>query len=343
MPENISEFYLQWPWALLLLLLLPVMLFAWLRAERQRWQQALRFSYAAVAEHLARNPMSWKRLFTPLITGLTMLLLILALCRPTVVGRVAVQSVDLMMIMDISLSMMAEDLRPTRMAAAKEAGIRFINSLPKDARIGLEFFAGNTYVASPPVREHQKVADLLASLRLEDLQPFTEIGSALQTGLKTLRAMDEEEPARPLPGNDEAPRETPRKKPPQRVIILLSDGDSTGGYPWDQAAMNAKTQNVRVFTVGIGSPGMATIVYQGEVLPVTFNEGTLRRIAEMTNGRYFRVFSEKDFRAVYEQIRERAITYEEREQDLAWLFSALALGVMSFGLLFGMFRIRTLP
>jgi Ca-activated chloride channel family protein len=228
-----------------------------------------------------------------------------------------------MLVMDISLSMLADDISPDRITAAKEAGIRFVSSLPKDVRVGLELFAGNNYVVSPPTSKHAEIAAYLRNLQKEDLKQRTEIGTALQTALKILST----EEAIRLKKN---PKD---KHKPDQVIILLSDGDSHEGYPWDLAAQNAKKQHVTIHTVAIGKEESTSITYNNIQLPVLFSETTLRRIAVLADGEFFRVFQRDDFRKIYDRIRQRSVHYEERTVDIGFVFSGLALLVLIAGLL----------
>ena len=185
----------------------------------------------------------------------------------------------------------------------------------------------------------------LRSLRREDLKPRTEIGSALHAATLILENKDEsviEEPttASKLPNSAEEKSEPPKPvKQPDRVVVLLSDGDSHEGYPWDEAAREARKANITVHTIGVGSPQGSYITYQGMELPVNFDEQTLRNIAQLGGGSYFRVFKESDFRRVYEQIRERSIHYEQHEIDLAFALAGAGLMVLLGGLLLAMFAL----
>ncbi len=324
--KDVSAFYFAWPWLLLLLLLIPVGWAFYLRRLRQRLQAtALHFSYAAVAAGLGQQPKAWKRLLPPVSVSILTACLIVGLARPMIVAKVPVNTLDMMLVLDISLSMMADDIHPNRLSAAREAAVNFVDSLPADVRIGLEVFAGDNYVLSPPTRHHGEITAYLKALRKEDLKPRTEIGSALHTAQKILTQTSEPAAMDRLKDKPAQPAPAPSSRKPDQVIILLSDGDSHEGYPWDQAARDALQAHIIINTVGIGSPEGGSIVYQGIELPVNFDETTLRRIAEISNGAYFRVFNEQDFRKVYEQIRERTLHYEERTVDLAFIAAGLGL------------------
>jgi Ca-activated chloride channel homolog len=327
--QDIRAFYFAWPWALLLLFLIPLAWTIYLRDQRQKIQKlALSFSYVSLLQQLQQQPANWKRLLYPLLISGLAGLLITSLARPMVIAKVPVSTVDMMLVMDISLSMMADDIKPDRMTAAKNAAIRFVESLPRDARIGLEFFAGDNYVLSPPTSKHGEVIDYLRALNKNDLKLRTEIGGALHTALNIL---EKNKRVSVQPKN--APRSS--SKEPERVIILLSDGDSHEGYPWDLAAQDAKARNVIIHSVGVGSAQGGVITYQGVELPVNFNEFTLQKIAEIAGGQYFRVFKTSDFRKVYEQIRERTLHYEEKDTDISFILAGVGLLALSAAFLLG--------
>jgi Ca-activated chloride channel family protein len=320
---NISAFFFEWPWMLLLLVLIPVFWWFYLRRIRQKLVRlSLQFSYAAVVEQIKAQPALWKRLLLPLSVSGVMVFLIVGLARPTITTKVGIHSADIMLVLDISLSMLAEDIKPDRMNAAKEAAINFVRSLPSDARIGLEFFAGDNYVVSPPTSHHSEIIAYLRALKREDLKPRTEIGSALKTALQVLI---QPPPPSSLKTGKAKNAEPSGSSKPNPVIILLSDGDSHEGFPWNVAAKQAREANVTVHTIGVGSSQGSSIVYQGVELPVLFDESTLRQTAELGGGSYFRVFKEADFRKVYEQIQQRTIHYEQRDVDLAFAMAGVGL------------------
>ncbi len=314
--QDVHEFYFEWPWLLGLLLLMPLWWFLYAQHERGKWQQALRFSRVALVEYLQRQPVGWYRLTRPLAINLVMALLLVAVARPVVVGRMPVHSVDMMIVMDISLSMLADDVKPSRIEAARDAAVRFVDSLPRDARVGLEVFAGDSFVLSPPTRNHAEVVAYLRTLRKEDMRQRTELGSAIRAAMTVMLP---NEPRKPQPSG------MPSRKRPRQVIILLSDGDSHEGYPWQRAAEEAKQANITIHTVGVGHDEATSILYQGMELPVLFSETTLRQIAGLAGGQYFRVAQTGDFRRVYDQIRERSVHYEEHSVDVGFIAAGLAL------------------
>lgn len=323
---NDWQFYFQWPEALWLLLCLPVLGWLYLKNQQAHWQQGLEFSYVSVVEEIRRLPPLWQRLLQPVCLLLTLAFLILALARPMLVGRFPQRSVDMMLVMDISLSMMATDMPPDRLTVAREAAIRFVKRLPRETRLGLEFFAGNAYVVTPPTRDRRPVLAALQRLNIKDLEPSTEIGTALMSALRGLSIE--------TPSNDPVRAHKPSVVPmAQPVIVLLSDGDSLGGYPWELATQHAQEHHVIIHTLALGGETPTTVEYHGQTLPVSFNGATLRALAERTGGHYFRVLRAQELQPVYEQVREKSFHFEERTEEVGYLLVALSLlllgGMMS--------------
>jgi Ca-activated chloride channel family protein len=313
----------QASWALLLL---PV-LAAWgvwrVVKLRHQWETAFRFSRLATLEFLDKRPNRIKRLTPWVCKAMAALFLVLAMARPVSVMKVPVKSVDMMLVMDISLSMMAEDLPPNRLTSAKQAAITFVGSLPPEIRVGLTLFAGNAYVLTPPTSDHNSVVQYLKALKTEDLQPRTEIGTAL---INTLRVINP----------------TSNQKG-ESVIVLFSDGDSQEGYPWADAARKAQQERTRVYTVGVGALEHTAIFYKDQWLPVAFSEKTMRAIAEITQAEYFRVFRAEDFQQVYSQIEEKALHLETRREELSWVFAALALLALMTQSVLTVYWLRPMP
>ncbi len=358
-------FYFTWPWAFVLLILIPLWWLGYARYCRRKWQNlALSFSYASVAAHLKATSGQWKRLLYPLTVSFLILTMVVGLARPTLNAHVPVQSADIILVLDISLSMMADDIRPNRLEAAKRAAVDFVRGLPADMRVGLEVFAGVPYLLASPTRQHEEVIADLNALQLSDLRPRTEIGTALHEALSALyrtgvRDQPSSPPAdlenssddAPVPADEKASdaetsSEAEKKSqsaeksssiqeshPVQahrtsRAIVLLSDGDSHEGYPWERAAQDAARAGVVIHSIGIGSLEGDTISYRGLELPVIFDETTLHQIAEIAHGRYFRILKESDFRPAYQQIQAHTVHYEERDIDLSFITAAFGLLVL---------------
>jgi Ca-activated chloride channel homolog len=309
------------PGALLGLITVPVFLWAYLRAEKQRWQAGFHLSALATEKTIRQTP-AWQRVLWPITASLLLTLLWLGLAGPVWQTRVATRQASMMLVLDISLSMLAQDMAPNRLTVATQTASRFVTSLPRDVRVGLLLFAGNSVVVTPPITDHDKVGRFLTALKPEDLKPRTEIGTALQAAQQAL-LLDATPPA-----NLVDPVADPKAEKP--LILLLSDGDSREGYPWDDAAREAKAKGLRIDTVAVGRPEPTTIVWQGQVLPVAFNPDTLRQVAELGGGRFFQAFSAQDFTTIYEQLARGSLHLQSQAVSLTpWLCAAALVLLMA--------------
>jgi Ca-activated chloride channel family protein len=322
----------QWLWPQVFwgMLLLPLVVWLWMDLETQRLKRALRFSPIEALRLAKLAPSRWKRMSTLFLLLMMVVCLLMAAARPYQKIWIPNRTIDLMLVMDISLSMMADDVKPNRLTSAKEAARHFVDSLPEEVRVGLTLFAGNTYLVSPVTKDHRSVSADLHSLNTSDLQPRTEMGSAMQVALKSLAE----------PQSLDQKNTKSAKIPPLKVMLLMSDGDSHEGYPWRQAVLNSRKQRVVVHTVGIGTDETVSIRYKNQVLPVQFSEQTLKAIAEGTGGKYFRVFRGEDFQSVYDWIGDRALSFEEKKEDRGWIFVILALGLGFLALVLERFWVR---
>jgi len=250
-------------------------------------------------------------------------LLILALARPQSTNKwenVDTLGIDVMLSMDISGSMLARDFKPDRLEAAKNVGIEFISGRPND-RMGLVVFSGESFTQCPLTTDHAVLVNLFQQINSEMIQSEgTAIGIGLANAVKRLK-------------DSEAI---------SKVIILLTDGvNNQGAIDPLTAAEIAKTFNIRVYTVGVGTIGEAPYpaydIFGRQVLrmyPVEIDEPTLKQIAEITGGEYFRATNNNALREIYakiDKLEKSKINVkeysrkEEKFMPLVWLAFALLL------------------
>lgn len=280
------------PWLLLLLLVVPVL--AWLRRRLAR-DSAFLYSSTQLTLGVAFLRPSFAALTLRRLRWLALALLVVALARPQRPegeARVTASGIDIVIALDLSMSMAAEDFelqgrRANRVAAAKDVIERFVARRPDD-RIGLVAFAGNAYVAAPLTLDHQFLLQSLGRLRLGLIEDGTAIGSGLSAALNRLRDV----PAR------------------SRVVILMTDGQNNAGkISPELAAEAARALDVKVYTIGVGTRGVAPMPQVDAFgrtryvqVEVDIDEDTLQRIAEMTGGRYFRATDSRSLREIYAEI-----------------------------------------
>lgn len=256
-----------------------------------------------------------------------MALLIVALARPQDVERGSksnTEGIDIMLALDVSTSMLAMDFRPDRITASKEVAGSFIADRYGD-RIGLVVFAGEAFTQSPLTTDQGTLQTLLARVRSGVIEDGTAIGNGLATAINRLRESD----AR------------------SKVIILLTDGvNNAGEIAPLTAAEIAKAQGIKVYTIGVGTMGMApypTVDIYGNPdggtvkAKVEIDEKALRAIAETTGGEYFRATDKAKLKAIYDRINRMEKSKVEifeyttyHELFLTWLLAGLALLAVEF-------------
>ncbi len=220
---------------------------------------------------------------------LVLSLLIIALARPQSTSRtqdVTIEGIDIVIALDISGSMLAEDFKPNRMEAAKETAIEFINMRPGD-RIGLTIFSGESFTMVPLTTDHELLVDMMRTVHTGMVEDGTAIGDGLATAINRLRESDAI----------------------SKVIILLTDGiNNTGVIDPLTAAEIAQMYNIRVYTVGVGSSGPVPypfqtpfgVQYRDVEIPV--DEALLEEMAEMTGGLYFWADNQAALTEIYSEI-----------------------------------------
>lgn len=302
-----GNFLFLHPWRLILLLLMPVFGLWFLFRQRHYWRDAFAFSQLAVLKQVRtiKHPLLMQRIL-PITLLLALCCNIIGFAEPVWRTRVATHDTFLMLVLDISISMEATDLSPNRLEAAKSAALDFVRSLPDEVTLGLEFFAGNTYLVSPPVKDHQLILEYLNSLKMEDLRPGTAIGDAMLAAIESLR-LAQNQKLQMTPDKKQTARQ------PQGAIILLTDGESNLGIAPNVAVEEALKQKVTVSTIGIGDEG-GTYVRDG--IFTHLDEVTLQTIAEQTGGDYHRARSVKDFKDIYRKIARKTLHYEEKDLSL---------------------------
>ncbi len=325
----------RYPWLLLLLMLIPALLY--LRYGRRR-KAPMRFSDGKT---LSRLPMSWAvaaQPVLPILYALGMTLLVVALARPMKgleESRVRTEAVDIVLLVDVSTSMRAEDLADNmdRLASAKVVIDKFIKSRPQD-RIGMVAFSAMPYTMSPLTLDHAWLLQQLQRLETGMIEDGTAIGDAIASAVNRLR--------------DSIAK--------SKVIILLTDGmNNRGVLSPANAAQAAKALNIKIYTVGAGSTGLVKIPvldpFGGRHYiqqPSEIDEVSLKQIADTTGALYFRASDLKRLDEIYQQIDKLEKTEINVDQFTRFderFMSWLTLGLIWLGLekLLSLTRLGRLP
>jgi len=271
-----------------LFLLIPFLIWWHIRRSRAS-QPALRLT---TLSGLAQVKPTWRVRFRPVLTVLrvlTLSALIVALARPqssNVTENIDSEGIDIVLSVDVSGSMLAEDLKPNRIEAAKKVAIDFVDRRPTD-RIGLVIFSGESFTQCPITIDHDVLKEQLSGIKSGALVDGTAIGDGLATAVDRIR----------------------RSNGKSRVIILLTDGVNNIGKVGPELALEvAKAYKVRVYTIGIGTRGMAPYPVQTpfgmqkQMQEVQIDEPLLKKIAGETGGKYYRATDNASLKSIYADI-----------------------------------------
>jgi Ca-activated chloride channel homolog len=318
----------QWPELLWLLAALPLLVVAYVVLLRKRRKAALQ--YASLSLIKGSIGLGVRRHIPPVLLLVALALMIAATARPNAVLTLPSQHETVILAMDVSGSMRATDVKPTRLAAAQAAAKAFVAEQPENVRIGVVAFAGTATVAQAPTRNHE---DVVAAIDRFQMQRATAIGSAIVVSLATLfpdAGIDLA--ALTLGNNDASRRRAPKPAAPafkpvppgsyaSAVIVLLTDGQRTTGPDSIQAARMAADRGVRIYTVGVGTPQGSIVGIEGWSMRVGLDEETLKAVADITRADYFYAGSAVDLRKIYESLRSR-IVLERKRTEVTALFAA---------------------
>lgn len=279
--------YPQFFW---LLLIIPVAI-AW-----YLWKYKSRFAAMQISslDILQRAPKTLKQRLIHLPFALQMIalaLLIVAMARPQDSSEReerSVEGIDIVMALDVSSSMLAQDLKPNRLEASKQVALDFVKGRPND-RVGLVIFSGEAFTQCPLTTDHLVLQSLFKDVQSGMIEDGTAIGDGLATATSRLKD----------------------SKAISKVIILLTDGVSNmGALDASSAAEIAKMYGIRVYTIGVGTMGMAPYPVQTpygvqmQQMEVNIDEALLKQVAQMTDGKYFRATSNKKLQDIYKAIDE---------------------------------------
>jgi Ca-activated chloride channel family protein len=295
----------QWLWLLLGVFLLAAVYVA-LQLRRRRY--VARFSNAGLLASIAPKRPGWRRHLTFALLLLALTVLSVGVARPTAAVRVPREEATVMLALDVSLSMQATDVLPTRIDAAKKAALKFADLLPPKINLGLVAFAKSAEVKVPPTIDRDSFK---AAVNALELRESTAIGDAVEACLDAIRTFSAATTAK-------------GSKPPPAQIVLLSDGTSNSGKKPLDAAQDAVKQKVPVATIAFGTPS-GTVDLPGEgVQPVPADRTTLHRLADATHGSFHTAVSEQELSAIYKDLGSQ-IGYQTVHRDISWRFMALGL------------------
>lgn len=299
------------PERLWLLVLVGVLVALYLVLQQRRRHYAVRFTNLALLDSVAPRRPGWRRHVAAAIAGLALVALVVGLARPARDEKVPREEAVVMLAIDVSRSMTATDVSPSRMESAIAAAEDFIVDVPSRFRVGLVAFDDEARILATPTLEHQIVIDSLS--RLEPGRG-TAAGDGIDASLEAIES---------VLGTGEGVDDF------AATIVLLSDGATTSGMDPAEAARLAADAGVPVTTIAYGTDG-GTVEIEGDIVPVPADPAAMEAIADATEGTFFEAASASQLREVYEDIQGRVgFTVEQREIVLWFLVAALVALVLA--------------
>lgn len=313
----------EWPGLLWALLLVPVALAAYLLAQRRRSRYTVRFTNLDLLANVVSAKPGWRRHVPPAFYLLALAALVVSLARPQALALVPKEQATIVLVMDVSGSMNATDVQPTRLISSQRAATQFIEQLPDKFRVGIVSFASTAQTLTRPTTDRPAVYEAVASLHAEGA---TAMGDGIERALDVKRP-----PTPPSTGSDVRPAPNPgaTEGDAPLIVLLLSDGANTQGRTQPmEAASDAKALGVPVFTIALGTDqGMVDVPDETGALrriPVPPDKLTLQRIAETTGARFFAAPSSDDLKDIYRELGSK-IGFVKEKQEITVVFAATGL------------------
>lgn len=310
-----------WPTMLWLLIFIPLGVGWYVRLQQHRRQALARYGSFGLTSNVSGR--GAHRHLPPAFFLLSLTILVLALARPeTVVSLPRVEG-TVILAFDVSGSMAADDLEPTRMEAAKVAARAFVEQQPTSVLIGVVAFSDSGFAVQPPTHDRDAI---LSSINRLAPQRGTSLGNGILMSLNTLFEVAPE----PLTLSDLTPAPTLTPTPVPRgtytpaAIVLLTDGENNEAPDPLAAALAAADRGVRIYTVGIGSAAGAILTIEGFNIHSQLDEATLQHIAALTEGAYYNAQSAQDLHAIYDTLQPQ-LTLKPEKMEVTSILAGLSI------------------
>lgn len=273
---------------------------------RGRRRYAVRFTNLALLASVAPKRPGWRRHVPAALLLASLIGMVVSLARPARAVRVPRERATIMLAIDVSISMDATDVRPSRLASAQAAATTFVDLLPRQINLGLVTFAGSAQVLVPPTTDRSLVDGAISRLTLAE---STAIGDGVLAALEAVKTVPAAVDGEPVPAH----------------ILLLSDGETQVGTPNQVAAEAAQEAGVPVTTIAFGTPE-GTITYLGQVVPVAVNKAELVGLADATGGSSFEAATTEELKTVYRDIGS-SIGYQTEQREIGTWFAGAAFAL----------------
>ena len=320
-----------WAEALWLLLVVPMVAAAYVHQLRRGSSLSVRFPGLA---QRVNAPRKLARALPPALMLLALTAMIVAIARPTAVITLPSSHETIVLAIDVSGSMRAADVKPSRLAAAQAAARTFIEEQPRSTRIGVVSFAASATVVQHPTQDRDAARSAIDRLQM---QQGTALGSAIVVALGSIfpgkgitvdsvmnAATGRKAPkAKPIEEFKGPGKSEPENAEGSAAIILLTDGQANTGVPPADAAQFAADRGVRIFTIGTGTPSGETMTVEGWRMRVRLDEESLKEIANVTRGQYFHAGNANDMKQIYKTLSSRFMM-QRRETEVTAIVAGIA-------------------
>ncbi len=331
-----------WPAMLVFLVFVPLSVVLYLRLQQRRRQSAARYGSLGFTQEAAGKSLGFRRHIPPALFLLSITILIVSMARPqTVVSLPRVEG-TVILAFDVSGSMAADDLKPTRLDAAKAAAEDFVKRQPTSVKIGVVAFSDSGFSIQAPTNDQ---GTILASIQRLTPQRGTSVANGILASLNAIVA--ENSPAPLLYSNQSqtpsaSPTPIPQGNYSNSVIILLTDGENNESPDPLAAAKTASDRGVRIYTVGIGSAEGTVVHVNGFTVHTQLDEATLQKIAQISGGTYYNAESEKDLVNIYSNLDPKLVI-KPQEMEITSFFAGAGIFVLLVGAAFSLIWFSRLP
>lgn len=332
-----------WPKMLLLLLLIPLFIVIYLRIQRRRRKFAAGFSKMGLVRNSESRPFNRRRHIPSALFLAGLAILMLAMARPQAVVSLPRVQGTVILAFDVSGSMAADDLKPTRMEAAKAAARDFIQHQPLSVQIGVVAFSDSGFSVQVPTNDQGAI---LAAINRLAPERGTSLANGILVSLNTIAKANAVPAPRYYTNATPLPTPTPTPVPQgtytSAVIVLFTDGENNENPNPLDAAQAAADRGVRIYTVGIGSPAGTTLKINGFTVHTQLNEDMLKQISQISGGAYYNAQSQEDLLKVYDNITSQLVIKPQKTEITSILAGAGVLVLLIAGT-FSLFWFSRLP
>ena len=332
-----------WPVMLLLLVFIPAaaalyMLLQWLRRRRMA-----RYGSTLLGAATGGRRPGLRRHIPPAFFLLGLTILTVSLARPQAAVSVPHIEGTVILAFDVSGSMAATDITPTRMDAAKAAALAFVAKQPETVKVGIVAFSDSGFAIQPPTNDQNALAQAIGRLTP---QRGTSLGQGIVAALQAIDQAENPPQTNFYSNATPAPTATPQPVAPgskgSTVVVLLTDGENNERPDPLAAAQLAADRGVRIYAVGLGSPQGATLKVNGFTVHTQLDEQLLQQVAQVTAGTYFNAQSSTDLQAVYDHLDQQLIVRPEK-MEITSLFAGASILVMLVGAALSLWWFSRLP